>query len=79
MAKRTRCRLALVALGEPLRRYAARIEPDDQNAAFMLVHQALAGALAKGCEAYAGPAMETALRADIDAGHRAAAGLDQRL
>jgi len=71
MAKRTQHRLALVALGEPLRRYAARVEPD-QNASFMLVHQALAGALERGCERAEGVSLETCLRAEIDAGHRAA-------
>ena len=72
MAKSTRDCLALVALGEPLRRYAARIEPD-HNASFMLVHQALAGAMAKGHEACPAPALEAALRAEIDASHRASA------
>jgi hypothetical protein len=72
MARRTRHRLALVALGEPLRQYASEIEPD-RNAAFMLVHQALAGALAKDCGAYAGAALETALRARIAADHRGVA------
>ena len=70
MAIRTRDRLALVALGEPLRRYAARIQPD-HNASFLLVHQALAGALAKGHEACPAPALESALRAEIDAGYHA--------
>ena len=65
MAARTRRRLELLALGEPLRRYAGRMQAD-QNASFMLVHQALSAALREDPEACDARFLETSLRRDID-------------
>jgi len=70
MAARSRHRLELLALGEPLRRYAGRLQAD-QNAAFMLVHQALAAALHEHPEARTGQQLEVSLRRDIDRGFAA--------
>jgi hypothetical protein len=65
MAARTKRRLELLALAEPLRRYAGRIQ-SDQNASFMLVHQALSAALREPPEARDGQGLEATLRHDID-------------
>lgn len=67
MAARTRHRLELLALGEPLRRYAGRMQ-SDQNASFMLVHQALAAAFREEPDAREGLSLEGSLRRDIDRG-----------
>jgi len=64
---RTRHRLQLFALGEPLQRYAGRMQAD-QNAAFMLVHEALSAALGEHPEARADQHLEVSLRRDIDRG-----------
>ena len=57
-------RLALLALGEPLRRYAGRMQ-SDRNASFMLVHQALSAAFREAPDARDG-CLEASLRHDID-------------
>lgn len=67
MAAQTRRRLELLALGEPLRRYAGRMQ-SDQNASFMLVHQALAAAFREDLAVREGLSLEGSLRRDIDRG-----------
>ena len=65
MAARAKRRLELLALGEPLRRYAGRLRADT-NASFMLVHQALSAAFREAPDARDGDALEASLKRDID-------------
>ena len=67
MAARTKRSLELLALGEPLQRYAGRMQ-SDQNAAFRLVHDALTAALGEDPDIRAGQQLEVSLRRDIDRG-----------
>jgi|WetSurMetagenome_2_1015567.scaffolds.fasta_scaffold74806_5 hypothetical protein len=73
MSARTRRHLELLALAQPLRRYAGSLQrPADANATSFLVHQALAAAFAEPPDLRASDQLESALRADID--RRLAAG-----
>jgi len=68
MPIRKRRDLQLLALGAPLRRYAATLE-SDQNASFLLVHHALAAAGREAATARTNDEMERSLRLHIDDGH----------
>ena len=68
MSPRTQRSLRVLALGAPLRAYAASLQ-SDVNAAFMLVHHALAGAFASRAEEPPPRQMEAQLRNDLDRLH----------
>ncbi|MDR3507525.1 MAG: hypothetical protein P4L64_06465 [Caulobacteraceae bacterium] len=57
--------LELLKLSEPLHRYARDLE-DDANAAFLLVHKALAAAFIHAPDIRPDQSLEGALRARID-------------
>ena len=79
MPTRKRRDLQLLALGAPLRRYAATLEADP-NASFMLVHHALASAGLEPVTARTDDEVERSLRLHIKQGHagtRARAGRDR--
>lgn len=65
MSPRTQRTLRVLTMAAPLRAYAASLQ-SDVNAAFMLVHHAMAGALANHGENPGEPGVtETQLRADM--------------
>lgn len=70
MPPRTKRHLALLALSQPLNRYARALQPD-ANASFLLVHKALSAAFAEPSGALRPTVgLEASLRADIDRGFR---------
>ncbi len=71
MTARLRRHLELVALSQPLERFARSLQAD-ANASSFLVHQALASAFAEPPHLRASATLEASLRQDIH--RRAAAG-----
>ncbi|HEX6865619.1 MAG TPA: hypothetical protein VF122_00145 [Caulobacteraceae bacterium] len=64
MPAKTHYHLALLGLGDPLRSYAASLQPD-ANASALLVHHALSAAFADGPGGRNGVTLEASLRQDI--------------
>jgi len=64
MPARTRRRLELLQLSDPLRRYATSLNPD-VNASSLMVHHALSGAFAE-LDMRPSLGLEASLRRDID-------------
>ncbi len=64
MTSRIRRHLELLALSQPLRGYAASLQADP-NAAYMLVHRALAAAFAEPAGFRSSRGLEASLRTDI--------------
>lgn len=64
MPSRTTRNLEIIRLGPPLRRFASRLQPD-QNASSFLVHQVLSDAFAEAPELRRSDDLEASLRSDI--------------